>query len=96
MSTTPNLVEVSERVKRHLPPGYQAVLFGSRATDRARPRSDWDIGLLGPAPLRGAIMQHIREELDEMRTLHTFDLVDLNTVPDFFRRGALKKVIRLV
>ena len=96
MPTTPNLEEVSAILKRFLPAEYQAVLFGSRATGHARPRSDWDIGLLGPTALRGAIVEHIREELEEMRTLHSFDVVDLNTVPDFFRKAALKKVVRLV
>jgi predicted nucleotidyltransferase len=96
MPTTPNLDEVSKILKRYLPVGYQAVLFGSRATGQARLRSDWDIGLLGPAPLRGAILEYIREELEEMRTLHSFDVVDLNNVPDFFRKAALKKVVRLI
>lgn len=97
MSTAPKLEDVSRILKRHLPPGqYQAVLFGSRATGNAGSGSDWDIGILGPKPLRGAIIQSIRDELDEMRTLHTFDVVDLRTVPDSFRASALKKVVRLI
>ena len=96
MPTTPNLVEVAEILKRHLPEGYQAVVFGSRATGKARKGSDWDIGILGPKPLRNIILGDIREELEEMRTLHTFDVVDLTTVPDYFRRVALRKTIKLV
>ena len=96
MPTVPNLAEVSTILKRHLPAGYQAVLFGSRATGQARPRSDWDIGLMGPQPLRSRIIGDIREELEDMRTLHTFDLVDLTTVPDYFRKIALRKVVKLI
>jgi predicted nucleotidyltransferase len=89
-STTPNLDAVREIVRRHLPsPAYHAVLFGSRTRAVARPASDWDIGITGPAPLRGAIVQRIRDELESLPTLHTFDVVDLGTVPESFRREAL-------
>ena len=96
MSTTPNLAEVSTILKRHLPAGYEAVLFGSRATGEATPRSDWDIGLIGPERLQAVVMWSIREALEEMPTLHTFDVVDFITVPNSFRKVALRKVIRLV
>jgi predicted nucleotidyltransferase len=96
MPTVPDLGEVSAILKRHLPAGYQAVLFGSRATGKASPRSDWDIGLLGPKPLRSRLVGDIREELEEMQTLHTFDLVDLTTVPDYFRKSALRMAVNLI
>ncbi|MEK7784099.1 MAG: nucleotidyltransferase domain-containing protein, partial [Chloroflexota bacterium] len=90
MATTPDLKEVSRILKQLLPAQYGAVLFGSRATGRARPGSDWDIGLIGPEPLGGAVIETIREELDELPTLHSFDVVDLRTVPDTFRQKALR------
>jgi len=31
--------------------GYVVSLFGSRAAGTARPRSDFDIGLIGPEPI---------------------------------------------
>ncbi|MGH2522881.1 MAG: nucleotidyltransferase family protein [Anaerolineales bacterium] len=96
MGTTPKLEEVALILKRHLPPGYSAVLFGSRATGQARPASDWDIGLLGPQSLRGAVVESIREALENLPTLHTFDVVDLTTVPDYFRERALRKAMKLV
>ena len=97
MATTPNLDDVVAILKRRLPsPGYRAVLFGSRAAGRARPASDWDIGILGPAPVRGAVLESIREDLEELRTLHTFDVVDLSTVPDEFRVAALRATLPLV
>ena len=90
MATTPDLKEVSRILKQLIPAQYGAVLFGSRATGRARPGSDWDIGLIGPEPLGGAVIETIREELDELPTLHSFDVVDLRTVPDTFRQKALR------
>jgi predicted nucleotidyltransferase len=97
MGTAPDLEEVAAIVRRHLPRGgaYRAYLFGSRATRRARPVSDWDIGVLGPAPMRGAVLQAIRDELDDLRTLHTFDVVDLAAVPEGFRAAALHDAVQL-
>jgi predicted nucleotidyltransferase len=94
-ATIPDLAVVSKILKAHLPEGYSAVLFGSRATGRARPASDWDIGILGPAPLRGSVIQSIHEALDELPTLHSFEIVDLSTVPGAFREEALKHSIKL-
>ena len=97
MPTTPDLEAIAAILRRHLPSGeYRAVLFGSRATGQARIGSDWDIGILGPQPLRSATMQAIRDELDELRTLHSFDVVDLTTVPDSFRAIALQQAVNLV
>jgi predicted nucleotidyltransferase len=94
-ATTPDLAAVSKILKAHLPDGYSAVLFGSRATGRARPASDWDIGIIGPAALRGAVLQAIHEALDELPTLHSFEVVDLSTVPNAFREEALRHAINL-
>ncbi len=58
---------------------------------QAGPRSDWDIGIVGPAPLDGAILERIREALDELPTLATFQVVDLSTVPEGFRDRALRE-----
>jgi predicted nucleotidyltransferase len=97
MATTPNLADVVAILKRRLPsPGYRAFLFGSRAAGRGRPASDWDIGILGPTPVRGAILESIREDLEELRTLHTFDVVDLATVPDEFRAAAMQATVQLI
>jgi len=96
MNTTPNLAEVEKILKRLLPKDYGAVLFGSRAKGRAQAGSDWDIGLIGPAPLSGTVIENIREELDELPTLHTFDVVDFAGVPDYFQTAALKGAQKLV
>lgn len=97
MSTVPRLEEIVMILQRHLPSKeYRAVLFGSRATGQARPGSDWDIGIWGPQHLRGAVLQAIRDDLAELRTLHRFEVVDLSTVPPAFRDVALQHTITLV
>ena len=97
MSTAPHITEIEAVLHRHLPSTqYRAVLFGSRATGSARPGSDWDIGILGPQPLRGAVLQAHRNDLNDLRTLHSFDVVDLTTVPQSFRDVALRHVVNLV
>jgi predicted nucleotidyltransferase len=94
-TTEPSLEDISGTVKPLLPPGFGAYLFGSRAGGRARRESDWDIGLIGPEPLGGAAVERIREALDELPTLHRFDVVDLSTVPASFRSLALRHAVRI-
>ena len=90
-TTTPSREEVRDILRRCLPSeDYRAVLFGSRARGGEHGRaSDWDIGILGPTRLHGAVVQRIREELEALRTLHTFDVVDLSAVPESFRADVL-------
>ena len=83
--------QVAGAVRARLPVGYRALLFGSKATGQAGARSDWDIGIVGPAPLDGAILERIREALDEVPTLATVEVVDLSTVPEGFRDRALRE-----
>jgi predicted nucleotidyltransferase len=93
--TAPSLEQIGRVVRPLLPAAYRAVLFGSRATGRSGPASDWDVGLLGPAPLGGDVVERVREALDELPTLHTFDVVDLATVSEEFRAAALRNAVAL-
>lgn len=95
-TTAPSLEDIARALRDRLPEGYGAVLFGSRAADGARPASDWDIGLMGPAPLPGHVVESIREALEELPTLHSFDVVDLQGVPEGFRRLALKSAVKIL
>ena len=74
---------------------YKLFIFGSEATGMADRRSDIDIGILGPQPVPGAVMQQIREDLERMRTLRPFDLVDLSRVDESFKAEALEHAERL-
>lgn len=97
MGTEPQLDEIRAVVRRHLPdPGYHAYLFGSRACGTARRMSDWDIGITGPRPLRGAVLEAIREDLESLRTLHSFEVVDLKSAAEEFESKALASAVQLL
>lgn len=70
--------------------GYRVVIFGSRATGKAKPRSDFDIGVVGPEPLPLKTFYYIEDLLDAIDTLYTIDWVDLNRVSPQFKQEALK------
>jgi predicted nucleotidyltransferase len=73
--------------------GYRVFLFGSRAAGRTRPRSDYDIGVIGPAALPARDFFAIEDELDALPTLHKIDWVDFNRVTPRFRERVVKQSI---
>lgn len=70
----------------------KVVLFGSRAADRAKPRSDFDIGVIGDEPLPLKDFYAIEDQLDALPTLYRIDWVDLNRASERFRTRALSAV----
>jgi predicted nucleotidyltransferase len=94
---TMNTVKIKEEIRNTCTKmageltGYRIVLFGSRATGKARDRSDFDIGVLGDIPLPLKTFYKMEDSFDEIETLYRIDLVDLNRVSPEFRREALKK-----
>ena len=71
-------------------------IFGSRALGNAKPNSDWDIGIIGNKKISGSALEKASETLDGIRTLQTFELVNFQTVPDSFKKTAMKKIIPLI
>jgi predicted nucleotidyltransferase len=87
---------VREAVQRSLDLNvYKLFIFGSEASGVADRCSDIDIGILGPQPVSGAIMQQIREDLDTLRTLRLFDVVDFSRVEESFKAEALEHAEQL-
>ena len=74
---------------------YDVFIFGSEVGGRESSRSDIDVGVLGPEPVPGATLQQIREELQTLRTLRTFDVVDFSRVDQSFKAVALQHVEKL-
>ncbi len=72
--------------------GYRVFLFGSRATGHAGPRSDYDVGVIGPQPLPSRAYSDIEDTLDALPTLHRIDWVDFNQVSERFRERAMQQV----
>ena len=63
-------------LRRHLPAGFRPFVFGSRADGKAKPLSDLDLSLEGPAPLGLAILAQLADAFDESPLPWKVDLVD--------------------
>lgn len=70
--------------------GFKVFLFGSRAAGTAKERSDFDIGVFGAERLPLKTFHEISDLLDQVRTLHRIDWVDLHETSEQFRTEALK------
>jgi predicted nucleotidyltransferase len=66
-------------------------LFGSRATRKARERSDYDVGYRADHDLRPSRLAQLEEELEDLPIPSHVDLVDFQVVPDEFSRMVFKK-----
>lgn len=65
---------------------YRLFIFGSRATGDNRQGSDIDIGIEGAVELTPETLAKIRADLDDLKTLCTFDVVDFKQAsPDFYK-----------
>ena len=78
------------RANAHRLAGREVVLFGSRARGRAKPRSDFDLGVVGDRPPPLADFHAIEDMLDARPTLYRIDWVDLGGVGSRFRERALR------
>lgn len=72
--------------------GHKVVLFGSRAQGNAKPRSDFDLGVVGDAPLPLEDFFAIEDMLDDLPTLFRIDWVDFARVNEQMRAQALRRV----
>lgn len=80
---------LNENIKE---PHFKAFFFGSRASGKAMQRSDIDIGILAAKPIPLNVMGEIKTELDKLRVLQKFDVVDFNDADDDFKKVALKSI----
>lgn len=85
------LIEASVRVIKRYLPHARVIVFGSRAKGKHRPNSDLDLALDIGEPIGGWIVETLREELDKLPTLVTFDLVDLHKVGEDFKKTILSE-----
>jgi predicted nucleotidyltransferase len=72
--------------------GHRVFLFGSRATGRARPNSDFDVGVIGDDPLPLQDFYAIEDQLEDLPTLCKIDWVDFNRASPRFRERAMQQV----
>lgn len=69
----------------------EAVLFGSRAKGTAHERSDFDIAVSGAEDIDG-----LSEDIDEIPTLYTIDLVDMDACRNRLLLEDIKKYGRKI
>lgn len=79
-------LEIVRGIVRRFLGGFEVFLFGSRATGRARPYSDLDLAVRGPAPMGLALQAEVQEAFDESDLPFRVDIVDWALVSDTFRR----------
>ncbi len=79
---------VAKIVRSHLGSAYRVFLFGSRAKGTARQGSDYDFGIEGPSPVEWRTLGAIKDDAENLPTLHKIDVVDFATVSEGFNRSA--------
>ena len=90
LTTNEELIEAAVKVIKKYLPRVRVIVFGSRAGKNFRENSDLDLALDWGKPVPSYLMEQIREELDELPTLVSFDLVDLNAVSEEFKNLILR------
>lgn len=74
---------------------YRVFVFGSRVTGKSSERSDIDIGIDGATAVSAAIMESIKEDIDNLPVLYKMDVVDFQKVSTEFRQVALQHIEQL-
>ena len=91
LTSNEELIKASVEVIKKYLPNAVVIVYGSRARGDYKPNSDLDVAILTENKIPASLMAQLREELDELPTLVSFDLVDLNSVSEEFKRTVLKE-----
>jgi predicted nucleotidyltransferase len=86
------MLEASLRIAAAHLKGHRVVLFGSRARGNSKPRSDFDLGVIGDTPLPLEDFYAVEDLLESLPTLYRFDWVDLARTSKRFRDAALSSM----
>ena len=88
------LAAVSAIIARYLP-AARILLFGSRARGNARRSSDLDIAVDAGSKIPLEVIARIEEEIDELHTLKSIDIIDMNRVNHAFKAIILKNGVNI-
>ena len=78
------LADATNIIAKYLPDA-RIFLFGSRAKGDARDTSDFDIAVDAGSKISLGVIARIKGEIDELRTLKSIDIIDLNRVNPKFK-----------
>ena len=79
-------------IKKYLPEA-KVYLFGSRACNSFNEKSDIDIAINNKDLIPFDVLYKINEEIENLPTLLSFDIVDLSKVDKDFKQQVLKEGI---
>lgn len=82
--------EVVKIIRKYLPENYKILMFGSWVKGDAWETSDLDIGILGKENVSWNLMHKILEEINEIPTLRSIDVVDLMSVGEKYKQKILE------
>lgn len=84
---------IKEEVNKLLPDSnYKLFVFGSQANREILTNSDIDIGIDTGKPLDDKIISRLWNNLDDLPTLYSFDVIDFQIVEERFKKVALKNI----
>lgn len=85
--------EILEIIGKHLNLNeYKVFFFGSRVSGKGDERSDIDIGIEGPRPVPFEVMAKIKEEISNIPTLYSIDVIDFKGVEKDFYQVAKQNI----
>lgn len=73
------------------PDRYRVFLFGSRASGKSSPWSDYDVGVLGKEKISLTTLALIDEELENSSLPYRVEVVDFKRAGEKFARAALRE-----
>ncbi len=91
LTSNEELIKATVEVIKKFLPDAVVIVYGSRAKGNFRPNSDLDVAILTDGEVPAPLMAQIREKLEELPTLVSFDLVDLSSVSEDFKNVVLKE-----
>lgn len=81
--------EVVDIVARHAGEGVRVLLFGSHAKQNASETSDVDLAIDAGKPLSFEVMIQIKEDVENLPTLRSIDIVDFHNVGEKLKNSIL-------
>lgn len=67
---------------------YKIFFFGSRVSGKGSERSDIDVGIEGQNPVPDNALAKIREDMEDLPTLYSIDVIDFVRADDDFQKVA--------
>lgn len=71
---------------------YKVFIFGSRVLNKGSDRSDIDVGIEGPTKIPAETFFEIEDEIENLPTLYTIELVDFHSIAAKFNEVAKEKI----